>query len=71
MKIPAAIARIARITPSPPIGTNADKPQRMRKIASNNIPIFLVIFMVIILSFVIFLLHYNTILFDGSYISPS
>jgi hypothetical protein len=51
MKIPAAIARIAKIGARPlSDGTSPTKPQRIRKIASNNIPIFLVNLMEIILS---------------------
>jgi hypothetical protein len=45
MKTPAAMARIARMGARPAIATNADKPVRMSQIASNNMPIFRVIFM--------------------------
>jgi hypothetical protein len=54
MKTPAAIARAAKIVPSPPTaGTKAAKPIRMSQIESSNIPIFFVKFMPILLSFLI------------------
>jgi hypothetical protein len=41
MKMPEAIARIARIGPKPPNAANADKPERISQIASNKKPMFL------------------------------
>jgi hypothetical protein len=52
--MPAAMARIARITAKPPIEMNADRPVRMSQILNNRKPIFFVNFMVIILSFLLF-----------------
>jgi hypothetical protein len=45
--MPAAIARIARMTAKPPNEMNADRPVRMSQIANNRKPIFFVNFMVI------------------------
>jgi hypothetical protein len=54
MKMPAAMARIARRTPRlPRAGIKAKRPYAIRKMASNSIPIFLVIFMAIFLSYTI------------------
>jgi hypothetical protein len=47
MKMPAAMARMDRITARPPIEMNADRPVRMSHMANNRKPIFLVIFMII------------------------
>jgi hypothetical protein len=44
MKTPAAMARSARITDSPPIEMNADSPVRMSQMDNNRKPMFLVIF---------------------------
>jgi hypothetical protein len=44
MKTPAVMARSARITPSPPIEMNADKPVRISHMANSKKPIFLVKF---------------------------
>jgi hypothetical protein len=41
MKMPEAIARIARTGPKPPNEANADKPERISQIASNKKPTFL------------------------------
>jgi hypothetical protein len=41
MKIPEAIARIARTGPKPPSAANADKPVRISQIANNKKPTFL------------------------------
>ena len=50
MKTPAAMARIAMTTPSPPkAGTNAAKPVRMSQMDSKRKPIFFVIFMIVLL----------------------
>ena len=73
MNTPAAIARIDRITPSPPIaGTNAAKPIRMSQIASNNIPIFFVKlkFTPLLLSFYEMVICFLTILFENNIICP-
>jgi len=45
MKMPAAMARSARITPKPPIEMNADRPVRISQMANNRKPMFLVKFM--------------------------
>ena len=43
IKIPAAIARIARITVRPPkAGISAKRPQAISQMASNSMPIFFV-----------------------------
>jgi hypothetical protein len=47
MKTPAAMARIARITPRPLIGMNADNPVRMSQMANKRKPIFFVNLMMI------------------------
>ena len=53
MNIPAAIARIARITPRPArAGTNSASPVRMSQMLNNRKPILFVNFIVIILSYV-------------------
>jgi hypothetical protein len=51
MNIPAAMARIARITLRPPRPRSWTIPQAMRKMANNRKPIFFVNFILIILSF--------------------
>ena len=47
MKMPAARARIARITARLPNDMNADRPVRMSHIANNRKPMFLVNFMIV------------------------
>jgi len=44
MKIPAAMASKARMTPSPPIESNENKPVRMSQMANRRKPMFFVIF---------------------------
>jgi len=47
MNTPAAMARIARTIPRPlRAGIRAIKPQRISQIASNSMPIFLVILLI-------------------------
>jgi hypothetical protein len=48
-KIPAAMARIARIALRPPIPNSVTNPQAIRKMANNSMPIFLLNFIVILL----------------------
>jgi len=51
IKTPAAMARIDRIIPSPPIaGTKAANPVRMSQIAKSRKPIFFVIFIIVSLN---------------------
>jgi hypothetical protein len=47
MNIPAAMARSARITPSPPIESNEKSPVRMSQMANNRKPMFFVNLMII------------------------
>jgi len=53
MKTPAAMARIAKITPRPArAGINAARPERMSQMASKSMPMFFVnLFKHVILSF--------------------